>query len=71
MYFLIVMITGTPLPTTSWVIRTELNPAKRDGRPGETVSLTGSADEWINKIRYSSFFFSLARCQKTDKTKQE
>jgi len=65
------MITGTPLPATSWIIRTKLDTTKRDGRPWETMSLTGSADEWINKIRYSSFFFSLARCQKADKTKQE
>ena len=65
------MITRTPFPATSWIIRTKLNSAKWDGSPRKAMSLTGSTDEWINKIRYSSFFFSLARCQKTDKIKQE
>ena len=66
-----VMVTGTPFPSTSWIIRTELNSTKRDGSPGKAMSLTGSADEGVNKVRYSSFFFPLARCQKAGETKQK
>ena len=35
-----VMITGTPLPATSWIIRTKLDTTKRDGRPRVEYTLS-------------------------------
>lgn len=65
------MIAGTPLPTATWVIRTELDASEWYGGSREAMPLPGSSNKWINVVRNSSFFFFSAGRERPDRTEQE